>query len=206
MRHVYALGMSENPAFQLVPDRSCGSCTVCCRDPVIDVPELKKPPGVTCPNCTGKGCKIYDSRPKVCREYHCVWRMALLQLGDEWRPDRSGVVVVLETDDIPPGFEKYGYRFDLTGAPMTDFWPFVLAWEPLVVTIACAINLNIPVFLGVPGPEGHTGRRLFLNYAAAEAAAAKDNKAITDVLIAAYREGVATPSPKITFEPEAAVA
>lgn len=51
--------------------RSCGSCTLCCRLPEID--EFAKPPDVACSHCTGSGCAIYDGRPQVCRDFLCRW-------------------------------------------------------------------------------------------------------------------------------------
>ncbi|MDE2184352.1 MAG: YkgJ family cysteine cluster protein [Alphaproteobacteria bacterium] len=191
--------MSNDTIFQLRPGRSCGACTACCIEPTIDSPELKKPPGVRCPSCTGKGCAVYEARPAVCREYHCLWRMTLLDLGEEWRPDRSGVMVVPEERDIPPGFEPFGYRFDLIGPPSVGLWPAALTWDPLVILMATAVELNIPVFLGVPAPPGHTGRKMFMNYAMVAGAKAHNLQQLRDALIAAYQEGVHTPSPEIVF-------
>ena len=37
-------------------DRPCGECIACCVLPKIDTPELRKPEGQVCPNCTGSGC------------------------------------------------------------------------------------------------------------------------------------------------------
>jgi hypothetical protein len=81
-------------------DRPCGDCIACCVLPQIDSPELQKPEGVICPNCTGKGCAIYDSRPQVCRTFNCAWkRIASMPL--ETRPDRLGVMFTIERH-LPP--------------------------------------------------------------------------------------------------------
>lgn len=80
--------------------RSCGDCIACCVVPVIDTPELKKPEGVVCPNCTGQGCAIYNRRPSVCREFNCGWKR-IASMPAETRPDRSGIMITVESH-LPP--------------------------------------------------------------------------------------------------------
>lgn len=88
--------MSDEEDDYLVPDRDCGSCTVCCRDLAIVHDGMNKLPGITCEHCvTGGGCGIYATRPNVCRTYHCAWR-SLDHLDESWRPDRSGILINLE--------------------------------------------------------------------------------------------------------------
>ncbi len=70
--------------------RSCGSCTLCCRLPEID--EFAKPPDVACSHCTGSGCAIYDGRPQVCRDFLCRW-MTNPAFPDTWRPQTSHILV-----------------------------------------------------------------------------------------------------------------
>lgn len=77
--------------------RSCGECTACCKTHQIE--SLQKPQGIWCVHCSiGVGCKVYDQRPKECREYACEW---LKGSGFELdRPDKIGVVVdVMISDD-----------------------------------------------------------------------------------------------------------
>ena len=40
-----------------------------------------------------------DTRYEVCRTYHCGWR-ALGQLGEEWRPDKSGVLIDFQVEEF----------------------------------------------------------------------------------------------------------
>jgi hypothetical protein len=66
----------------------CGECMMCCKLPSIEEP-LHKPENKWCINALpGRGCKIYETRPQPCRNFHCDW---LLQpgLGDEWKPSRA---------------------------------------------------------------------------------------------------------------------
>jgi hypothetical protein len=84
-------------------DNHCGTCTACCQ--VFSIPPLNKKIGVWCQHCDiGKGCRIYQDRPKMCREFACLWLLSQTQeksearLGPELRPDRSKVVISPSTD------------------------------------------------------------------------------------------------------------
>ena len=83
----------------VVPGRSCGTCTLCCK--VFPVPDLAKPAGKWCQHCQpGKGCRIHETRPQVCRKFFCGW-MVSPGLGPEWKPERCKVIVqLLAVDDI----------------------------------------------------------------------------------------------------------
>jgi hypothetical protein len=64
---------------------------MCCK--TLTIKELEKPPGVWCRHAvTGKGCGIYESRPPVCRSFHCHW-MLNPHLGTEWKPERAKFVL-----------------------------------------------------------------------------------------------------------------
>ncbi len=82
---------------------ACGSCVACCR--VFNIPELKKPAGVWCKSCNvGVGCKIYEQRPTMCRQFECLWLQSRNRpdirehISDELRPDRCKVVFHPTTD------------------------------------------------------------------------------------------------------------
>ena len=71
-------------------DRTCGSCTMCCR--ATGVPELNKPVNVWCSHCNiGKGCAIYAIRPQSCRSFECRW-LSDKTLPESLRPDRCKVI------------------------------------------------------------------------------------------------------------------
>jgi uncharacterized protein len=79
-----------------IPGKACGTCSMCCK--VLEIEELRKPAGPACKNCiVGGGCRIYEARPNVCREFECVWkgdRGMSLQL----RPDRVGTILIEDED------------------------------------------------------------------------------------------------------------
>lgn len=81
----------------VVSERSCGSCTLCCR--VLEIQALDKPAGLLCRHNTGSGCRIYPERPEACARWHCLWRR-IGALPDALRPDRCGVMFSL--DSRPP--------------------------------------------------------------------------------------------------------
>lgn len=183
-------------ARKLVPGRECGACTVCCKVLAIKAPEFKKLPEVLCTHCTeGAGCTIYNARPQVCRDWHCGWR-CLAFLGDEWRPDRSGILIEAATGDIPPDFPRRdGIKFLLRKGALN-----AVLWPPLQSAIASLVNDGVPVFLGIPGPHGYEGRNIFLNYAIASAAAARNRGAIVEQLVIALEAGVRAEHRKIDLD------
>lgn len=84
--------MSEANA--AAPGKSCGSCTLCCK--VLRIAELEKAHGVWCKHARpGKGCAIYDTRPRECRTFHCGY-LASPELSEEWHPARSKIVLIAE--------------------------------------------------------------------------------------------------------------
>jgi Fe-S-cluster containining protein len=88
------LGLADITEFDLVPGRSCGTCTMCCK--VYTIPELKKRAGDWCVHVMrGRGCGIYENRPALCQHFYCTWRLDAT-LGPEWKPDKSHFVVALD--------------------------------------------------------------------------------------------------------------
>ncbi len=69
-------------------DRSCGSCSLCCK--LLEIPALEKLDYDWCKHCKPGcgGCTIYDERPDACRTFSCLW-MTDKTLGDEWYPLRA---------------------------------------------------------------------------------------------------------------------
>ena len=69
---------------------SCGDCTACCT--VLSVPEINKDAGVKCDKLCNKGCSIYKDRPDSCKHIKCAYLLSPWR--EEWRPDKSGLLVV----------------------------------------------------------------------------------------------------------------
>jgi hypothetical protein len=141
----------------LVAGRECGDCTVCCVAPSIDKPEIQKLSGAACRHCTG-GCGIYETRPPVCRSYFCAWRTVDI-FGEDWRPDRSGVLAYVETEGISEDFDlSTGIGLMLVGHPskiVRQKW-----FQDFVVT---GVMSSVPLFLSLPGPRGYQAATVSLN-------------------------------------------
>lgn len=87
--------------FSLLPDRECGDCMVCCEYMPISTRGLIKPGNTLCPHViVNRGCSIYETRPNVCRTWHCLWRRDAA-MPDELRPDKSGMLFSLIIHDEP---------------------------------------------------------------------------------------------------------
>lgn len=140
----------------LVADRVCGDCTVCCTALPIQSDSFQKTSGVTCRHCVS-GCAIYSDRPQACRDFHCGWRQ-LPMLDDAWRPDRSGVMVVVDNDYIPARYtERPGIKLIVLGDRRTSLGMPVLGY------IAGLIAGDVPTFIATPGPPGHFFAKALLN-------------------------------------------
>ncbi len=141
--------MSENKESHLVAGRECGECTACCVVLLIDDEHFKKPADKACPNLIAKGgCKIYSTRPSVCQGWFCAWRF-MGQLGDEWRPDRSGVL--LRSDEN-------GIIFQPIREPKD-----VLTSERAIELIGGGVAQGIPMSMSIPTKKGFRSFGMPLN-------------------------------------------
>ncbi|MEJ0041923.1 MAG: hypothetical protein WDM81_06790 [Rhizomicrobium sp.] len=157
--------------------RSCGDCTVCCTALAIETVELRKAPGVACTHCMTSGCGIYATRYPICRSYFCGW-FDLPDLGEDWRPDRSGILVS-RRDATVSGETREGIEFLVLGGEAAIRRPAFLA------VLAALIESRTPVFLAVPGPKGHYPARVLLNDALSRTEPARYGDALAGALAAA---------------------
>jgi len=75
--------------------RQCGKCTMCCTVLGVDEPpHLTKPPDTKCQHCVpGKGCMIYERRPRKCQNFYCQW-LVDPKLDDLWYPLTAKIVIL----------------------------------------------------------------------------------------------------------------
>jgi hypothetical protein len=168
---------------ELVPERSCGECSVCCVALNVDTREFQKLPGIPCAHLReGGGCSIHATRYPVCRVYHCGWRY-LQFLGEDWRPDRSGVLVDFQSEDLPSHYPKRpGIRLTLVDKRKAMQRPFYDVVARLIAT-------EVPVVLSVGGPPGHFPAGAFLNDALKEAVSNRDLSEV-EVLLSQALKGL----------------
>ncbi|MGA7713884.1 MAG: hypothetical protein WCA81_18470 [Rhizomicrobium sp.] len=166
----------------LVPGRQCGGCSVCCKVLPIDTAEIQKQAGVSCLHCAREGgCTIYETRPQICRAYYCGW-MTMHDLGEDWRPDKSGVFISAPGAAIPAHFENRNGLELLIGSPR------VLEQKPFVDLVCILVAKRIPVFLAIPGPVAHFPANILLNDDLADPVSRKDEAAIAAILSAMLEE------------------
>ena len=152
----------------LVPGRDCNECAVCCTTLLIDTPQFQKTPGSPCKHlCAGGGCSIYAERPSVCRNFHCAWRYFDI-LGDDWRPDRSGVLLMFVREhQLPPGYEK-GLFVYVSAQSADKLNPSIYDF------VARLIAAGVLIVLAVNGPPGSMPAVAYLNEQLQDAAEAHD--------------------------------
>jgi len=166
----------------MVPARECGNCTACCTVLPIRTAELQKTSHVLCVHCReSEGCQIYATRPQVCRDYYCGWRL-LPGLPENWRPDLSGIFVDRvrfrpdALDEIPAEYSReFMLQLLLLKREAIE--------DPLLPEVVGAfVDVKIPVFLGVCGPPGFQNALVFLNPFAKPAVARRDRNGVVAVL------------------------
>ena len=134
----------------IVPGRSCGTCSLCCK--VLHIAELDKPAGKWCTHWRpGNGCGIHVMRPVSCRGFYCEWTTSK-GLGPEWKPERCKFVLAKTnegrnlTAHVDPGFPNawratpYYENFKIWAAEAAKQTPMrlvsIMVGERLTVVLA----------------------------------------------------------------------
>jgi hypothetical protein len=147
----------------------------------LRVIELDKEAGPYCKHCLpGKGCGIYETRFEICRTFLCGWRL-VPQLGEEWRPDRSGILMMTqEVDTLPEEYRAAGpgMNFVILGGEKAILRP---GFAEYVTTL---IARHVAVYVSADTPK-----TLINRYLAAEAAN-RNIPAVTEMLLHIYRQHV----------------
>lgn len=156
----------------VVNGRQCGACTICCKILAINAKELKKTASVLCQHCDeGRGCRIYATRPEVCRGFYCEWRLNPL-IPATWRPDKSGIFIErIAQENIEEIAEGYAGDYAISFMLLR---PDAVERPALIETIAEYIDRRIATFLTIPGPAGHLPAQMFLNEFMEAAVAKRD--------------------------------
>ena len=76
-----------------IKKKECGDCSLCCKLPEINYFKKKKESFKWCDDCNvGVGCKIYNERPKGCRDFYCLYHGGLTNL----KPNKVGFYITVE--------------------------------------------------------------------------------------------------------------
>jgi hypothetical protein len=130
----------------LLSGRQCGPCTVCCTE--LKIPQLRKEARVPCKHLAATGCGIYATRPDVCREFLCGWRL-FEEMGDDWRPDLSGVMALRWSPaELPAAWKTapYGVHLLVIGGEAAVLRPAFIDY------VARTMARGLPVFLSAASP------------------------------------------------------
>lgn len=131
--------------------RACGDCTLCCT--TMAVSEIGKPYNEPCGALAcapARGCSIYKTRPRGCRDFSCLWAQGLLP--GSLRPDKvravasmngRGDIVVLHV--LPEDLGPEGDR--------------VFDREPLATWIRDTAAEGVSVVISAGGAESPQARR-----------------------------------------------
>jgi hypothetical protein len=127
----------------------------------------------------------------ACREFDCGW-WHFPQLGEGWRPDRAGILILTMAGDAPgPG------AADDVQLVAVDERALI---QPGVAEFAMAlVHDGIPTFVACPGPPGMTGARVQVNEALAEAVHRNDPVQAAQTLVLLYRTAARAPSQPMTM-------
>ncbi|QYO75388.1 YkgJ family cysteine cluster protein [Devosia salina] len=152
-----------------ISGRDCEGCTACCSFPPIHAPELQKPANTLCGHCVaGQGCTVYEARPTVCRGFFCGW-FFLPELGPEWHPRQSGVVIRSES-----------FGDDTITLLILDLTAFLVS-EDFAGMIGAWVEQGVGVEFERLGPPGHLPAKMRMNELLEEAVAARDLRAMHKV-------------------------
>jgi hypothetical protein len=156
--------------------KSCGACNLCCIELPINTPELRKKAQTPCSHLTEKGCGIYATRFPICRQFLCGWRL-FPELGEEWRPDLSGIMIVqVAQKDLPETYRAagHGMQFLVLGGEAAVTRPGVAEY------VADQVSRGVAVYLTADTPRALVNEYL-------PAAAANDLPAVRRIILHLYR-------------------
>ena len=175
-------------------ERQCGECTACCTHLKIDTQELQKLAGSDCVHLEPlRGCRIYETRPQGCRDFVCLWRQTP-DIADDWRPDRSGMLLVATKETVPAGYATdYSIKMQFIGRSVDIRSPAV------VRGILSFFHARIPLFLTVQGPVGRVAKMLLLNPGMQPLVEAGNPQALVDYLADALQALEREPKEAVVF-------
>jgi len=147
----------------------------------LRVIDLDKEAGRYCKHCLpGKGCGIYETRFEVCRGFLCGWRL-VPELGEEWRPDKSGILMLTqEVDKLPEEYRSAGpgMNFVVLGGEKAILRPGFAKY------VATLVTRKVAVYLSADTPK------TLINQYLAKQAAYGNIPAVTEMLLHIYRQHV----------------
>lgn len=98
--------VQKHVASTLAPVNHCGDCRACCFTLHIKDGPFEKPSKQWCQHCAEDfGCKLYQSRPSVCRAFECQWLKSQKlndRMASDLRPDKCGTIFTEDSQNSDP--------------------------------------------------------------------------------------------------------
>src|SRR6185312_2361617 len=129
----------------------------------------------------------YAARPKTCRDFECGWRLTS-QLGDDWRPDLSGIVLIPKRTGNPAGYRG------AAGVQIMILRREAIDRDELPGLIAAWVGARVPLHLTIAAPVGFVAPSAFLNDMVEGPVRRRDRAALVKAL-KAMADGLAKQKP-----------
>jgi hypothetical protein len=118
----------------------------------------------------------------VCRNFFCGWRCTA-ELDDDWRPDKSGIVILPRSDGISEGSPfPWSWQFTVFGGEEA------IRRRGLAEMMFSLIRRSATVFLAASGPMGIPCALTVVNAPLADVVLKGDLPTARATLLAIYRE------------------
>ena len=103
-------------------------------------------------------------------------------LGDDWRPDKSGVFITSPGATIPVHFEnRNGIELMISSSR-------ILNQRPFLDLVSILVERKVSAFLAIQGPVGHFPASIFMNDDLAKPVSRKNFQAVADLLGAKHNQ------------------
>lgn len=133
--------------------RSCNGCTKCCEGYVTGQAKgINFYPGKPCHFQSCKGCTIYNDRPKLCRDFTCVWLEKNSPLPEWMYPKTSNVIVTRKEYTT----DKYYLEITEAGDVLKSK---ILSWF-----VVYYFNTQIPIAYQIEGGWNYIGPKDFIDF------------------------------------------
>jgi hypothetical protein len=128
----------------------------------------------------------------ACREFDCGW-WHFPQLGEGWRPDKAGILILTMAGDAPGPGAKDDVQLVLVNGERA------LLQSSVAEFVMALVHDGIPTFVACPGPPGMTGARTHVNEALADIVRRGDRAQAAQELVRLYRKAAQAPSQPMTL-------
>lgn len=133
--------------------RSCNGCTKCCEGYVTgEAKGIPFYPGKPCHFQSCKGCSIYNDRPKLCRDFKCVWVEQNSPLPEWMYPKVSNIIVTRKEYGNGKDYIEITEAGDVLKAKILSWFTFYY------------FSTQIPIAYQIEGGWNYIGPKDFIDF------------------------------------------